>query len=500
MADTGTLAVFRAEPGQCGLPDRRSSVSAGEKPLSWGELLSAQYRRSTLALVFAVALHATNFFVFATLAPSVAFDVGGLDLISWATTLFVVTSIISSASGGMIRAWLGIRRSLMLAATVFAAGSLMVALAWNMPGVLAGRTVQGLGAGLLMAYSHGMIRDLFPPATWARMFAVVSGGWGVAALSGPLLGGIFAEFDAWRSGFLLMVGAAGLFVVLVIRSLPPDGPDREPGSLGQVPRLALLGASALLLGSVGSTAAAGFELPLAGASLLCFAATVTLEIRSSDRLFPRDMFRPATVLGSGVLFVFGITFATVLTSVYGPLLFRMIHSIPVLATGFVVTTQSMAWTLAAIVFSGLARTGSRVASAAGPVITMGGVVLTGMFLPAGPLAGAVIGIAVTGFGIGLAWGHIGRILFEVVDETDRHRVGSVMPLTQSIGIMFGSSAAGVIANAAGFSDSLTTEAAGRVAEWLYLGVGPMCILAVIGGVRVAIGTGSVPERVSRPPR
>ena len=88
--------------------------------------------------------------------------------------------------------------------------------------------------------------------------------------------------------------------------------------------------------------------------------------------------------------------------------------------------QAAQWTLAAIVFSGLARTGSRIASAAGPVITMGGVVLTGMFLPAGPLAGAVIGIAVTGFGIGLAWGHIGRILFEVVDEQQAPAFGECL--------------------------------------------------------------------------
>ena len=226
---------------------------------------------------------------------------------------------------------------------------------------------------------------------------------------------------------------------------------------------------------------------------MCFAATIVLETRSSDRLFPRDMFRPGTVLGSGVLFVFGITFATVLTSVYGPLLFRVIHSIPVIATGYIVTVQSMAWTLAAIVFSGLGRTSSRIASAAGPVITAVGVTLTGLFLPAGPLEGAIIGIAVTGFGIGLAWGHIGRFLFEVVDESDPspRRHGDA-PDPSRFGIMFGASAAGVIANAAGFSDHLTVETAGRVAEWLYMGVGPVCALAVIGGIRVAAGTGRAP--------
>ena len=462
---------------------------AGEhRALTWGQLLSRQYRHFTLTLIFSVVLHASNFFIFATLAPSVVFDVGGHDLLSWATTLFVVSTIVSAAAGGMFRAWLGSRQSLVMAAGTFALGSLATGLAPDMETVLAGRTVQGLGAGLLTSYSHGMIRELFPPGTWARMFAVVSGAWGVAAVSGPLIGGIFAEFDAWRWGFLTMVVAAGLFVLLVSRVIPEGDRGQGAGSAGQVLRLGLLGAGALVLGGIGRIPAAGADAALCAASLGCLGLAIVLEKRSPDRLFPRDMFRPNTVLGSGVLFVFGITFATVLTAVYGPLLFRVIHAVPTLTTGYIVTAQSMSWTLAAIVFSGLGHAGARVATVAGPAITATGVLITGLFLPAGPLWAAIAGIAVTGFGIGLAWGHVGRFLFEVVDESDGHRIGSVMPMTQSVGIAFGSSAAGVIASAAGLTGDLVPETAASVAGWLYAGLGPACLIALVGGLRVAMGT------------
>ena len=201
-------------------------MAEADRVLPWRDLLSPEYRRPTVILLFSIALHATNFFIFSTLAPSVVSDIGGLDLLSWATTLFVVSSIVSAAAAGILRAVLGVRRALAVAAATFALGSLITALAPDMETVLAGRTFQGIGAGLLTAYSHGMVRDLFPPASWARIFALISVGWGVAALTGPLIGGIFAEYGTWRWGFGLMVFASALFLLIAPKSIPDD-PRRD---------------------------------------------------------------------------------------------------------------------------------------------------------------------------------------------------------------------------------------------------------------------------------
>jgi len=463
-------------------------MTSEDKVLGWGELLSPEYRVPTLTLALSIALHATNFFIFATLSPSVVADIGGLDLLSWATTLFVVSSIVSSAAGGILKAMLGARKSMLLAAFGFGLGSAVTAVAPDMEIVLIGRTIQGLGAGLLTAYSHGMVRDLFPPASWARMFAVVSGGWGIAALAGPLIGGIFAEYDIWRWGFGTMVIAAGLFIVLSLRAIPAGGGGEKVGGWTPVLRLALLGVSALLLGATGKLQIPGGEISTLALSAACFVITVVLERGAAIPLFPRDTFRPTTVLGAGVLFVFGVTFATATTSIYGPLLFRVIHDIPIITTGFIVTAQSMFWTIAAITFSGIGRGGARAACAIGPTITCIGIFGVGVFLPAGPLWAAVISISTIGFGIGLSWGHVGRFVLEAAGEADRNRVTSVMPTMQSIGVAFGSAAAGLVANANGFSQALTVETAKSVAFWIYVGLSPALLIAVFGGARVALGT------------
>ncbi|MBM85980.1 MAG: hypothetical protein CMM47_08155 [Rhodospirillaceae bacterium] len=456
--------------------------------LSWRELLSSKFRLATLTLALSIALYATNFFIFATLAPSVVNDIGGLDLMSWATTVFVVTSIVSSAAGGMIKAWLGSRRSLVLSTIVFALGSVITAASPTMEVVLLGRVVQGLGAGLLTAYSHSMVREMFPAASWPRMFAVVSGGWGVAALSGPLIGGIFAEFDIWRWGFGAMAIAACLFIPVSLRAVQPGGGGETGNAWGAVARLSLLGGAALILGGLGKVSLPGGDISLITVSVALLLTAILWERQTIRPLFPRDMFRPATALGGGVIFVFGITFATTPTAIYGPLLFRAIHDIPLITTGYIVTAQSMFWTIAAIVFSNLSRKASRFACIAGTMIVILGVLGTSQFLPRGPLWAAIAGISTIGFGIGLAWGHIGRFVLEAAGEQDKNRVGTVMPTMQVIGIAFGSSVAGLIANANGFDRTLTEGTAEAVAHWIYLGLAPAAVVSLVGAIRVATET------------
>ena len=459
-----------------------------DRVLSWRELLSPKFRLSTLTLAISIALYATNFFIFATLAPSVVKDIGGLGLMSWATTIFVVTSIVSSAAGGIIKSWLGSKRSLVLSTIIFALGSAITAVSPTIEVVLFGRGVQGLGAGLLTAYSHGMVRDLFPPASWPRMFAVVSGGWGIAALSGPLVGGIFAEFEIWRWGFCAMAIAACLFIPLSLRAVQSGDRGETGQAWGAVLRLSLLGGAALILGSLGKLALPGGDIFLIVASAILLLAAILWERQTIRPLFPRDMFRPSTVLGGGVIFIFGITFATTPTAIYGPLLFRAIHDIPLVTTGYIVTAQSIFWTIAAITFSNLSRNGSRLACTLGPLIVFLGMFTTSHFVPAGPLWVAIAGVSTIGFGIGLAWGHVGRFVLETAGDCDKDRVGSVMPTMQLIGIAFGSAVAGLIANANGFDRTLTDQSAEAVARWIYLGLAPAVLVSIVGAISVAAKT------------
>lgn len=461
-----------------------------DRLLRWAELLGPRYRIATVMIALGILLNAINFFVFSSLAPSVVQDIGGLELLPWATTLYVVSSITSSAAGGLIRARIGARRALTIAIFGFAVGSAAVGLAPTMPWLLAARVVQGLGSGLLIANSHGLIRDFYPPKSWARLFAAVSGAWGIAALSGPLIGGIFAELENWRWGFFAMVPVCGVFLVLVLRTVS-DHEHEAKGGFTPVFRLALIGLAALLVGATGKGAHAHEEIALTVAAALALVAAIVWERRSSTPIFPRDMFRPSTPLGAGACYFFFVSMGTVATGVYGPYFLQLLHDVPPLVAGYTVTIQSLCWTTAAILFSGLAGLRARVAIAVGPMLTAMGCVGTALFLPQGPLHLAVGSIALLGFGIGTAWGHVAKRVFDAAGDADRDRVGSTMPTMQSLGMAFGAAAVGVVGDRVGLSGAPDTAVIAEAARWTYLALLPAVGLAILGALGNALR--SVPE-------
>jgi MFS family permease len=185
----------------------------------WRDLLAGENAARSLVLAGGVGLHAVNIFIVTTILPSVVADIGGLAYYAWNTTLFVVASIVGSAASAHVFGRLAPRKAYLLAVAIFALGTLGCATAPHMPALLAGRSLQGVGGGMLVALSYAMIRHLFTAVLWARAIALVSGMWGAAALTGPCVGGVFAELGAWRAAFWVLLPLAGGFATLSGRVL-----------------------------------------------------------------------------------------------------------------------------------------------------------------------------------------------------------------------------------------------------------------------------------------
>ena len=165
-----------------------------QQDASWGELLSGKNGLRTLALTGGVALHAINIYIVTTILPSIVQDIGGMQYYAWNTTLFIISSIIGSALAAQILAQLTPRSAYLLGLMIFALGSIWCGLASNMPLLLVGRVLQGLGGGILLALSYALIRIVFEQRLWSRAMGITSGMWGVATLVGRAVGGLFAQY------------------------------------------------------------------------------------------------------------------------------------------------------------------------------------------------------------------------------------------------------------------------------------------------------------------
>ena len=102
------------------------------------------------------------------------------------------------------------------ALSLFIAGSILCALAPNMPVLILARGLQGLGGGGIMPCVQTVISDVVSPRERGQYQAYFSGVWMAAGIGGPVLGGIFAEHLHWSMIFWINVplGIASLAMLL----------------------------------------------------------------------------------------------------------------------------------------------------------------------------------------------------------------------------------------------------------------------------------------------
>src|SRR5436189_5743594 len=67
-----------------------------------------------------------------------------------------------------------------------------------------------------------MVGALYPEELRPLVLSTISGVWGAAALYGPMVGGVFAEFGWWRGAFWVDVPMILVVIALIWRALPSD--------------------------------------------------------------------------------------------------------------------------------------------------------------------------------------------------------------------------------------------------------------------------------------
>lgn len=79
----------------------------------------------------------------------------------------------------------------------FLVGVLVAALAKDFATLLVGRSIQGIGGGGLIALTEIVVTDLVPLRLRGQWFGIISGMWAIGSVSGPVIGGAFAQNVTW---------------------------------------------------------------------------------------------------------------------------------------------------------------------------------------------------------------------------------------------------------------------------------------------------------------
>ncbi len=452
-----------------------------------------------LALILScVSLHAMDIFFIATILPSVVADIQGVAFYAWPSALYVVASIMGAASGGILGSNLGLRRALTLAASVYLLGALICAVAPHMAVFLVGRTVQGLGGGLMLSLAYTMTRQLFPESLRPRVFALMSVMWGVGALVGPIVAGVFAQLGFWRGVFWLTVPVFLAVLALARRALPASAPAAKGAKLPWK-RLLLLGAAVLCVTVSGQTDQPGLRSILILGAVSGVAGMLWLDHIADNPLLPSRPASLSHIVGTGYWTIFLLSFSFAPLGIFLPLLAQRLYDVPPSLAGYVSAALSIGWSAAAFAVAGAGPPVQRVLIVSGPLCLLAGIAGQGFFVVSGPLWALVAMVFLTGLGVGQCHAHITNRAMSSARPGEEALTAGAIPTMQSLGIAFGAATAGLLANVAGLSGGITAATLATVTDWIYGFALIPAGFAVLAALRLVWLIRVIPHRDDRDP-
>jgi EmrB/QacA subfamily drug resistance transporter len=195
-------------PAMSAKTSSRSTAKAGAKSAAKGHskshghphppaLSHPEIRTIVIGIMLAMFLGALDQTIVATALPTIGRHFGDLGDLSWVVTAYLLTSTAVTPLYGKLSDAHGRRAMMLIAITLFVAGSLACALAPRMTDLVLARALQGLGGGGLMALAQTIIADIVSPRERGRYQGYIAAVFATSSIGGPVLGGFLTQHLDW---------------------------------------------------------------------------------------------------------------------------------------------------------------------------------------------------------------------------------------------------------------------------------------------------------------
>ncbi|WP_225755764.1 MDR family MFS transporter [Actinotalea sp. Marseille-Q4924] len=290
--------------------------------------------------------------ILATAVPTIVADLGGFSSFPWLFSIYLLTQAVSVPIYSKLADTVGRKPVVLLGIGLFAVGSLLCAVAWSMPALIAFRAIQGLGAGAVQPMAVTIAGDIYSVAERAKVQGYIASVWGVSAVVGPTLGGAFAQFLTWHWIFLVNLPLCVAAAWLLVRFLD-ETVERRSHRIDWAGGLLLTGSMSLLILAMleGGNAWAWTSPQSVGAftvGLGMLAAFVLVERRAAEPVLPlwvlrRRLLLTTALIGMGV----GVVLMGVTT--YVPTYLEALLGVTPLVSGLALASLTIGWPIAATV-------------------------------------------------------------------------------------------------------------------------------------------------------
>lgn len=349
----------------------------------------------------------------------------GVSGLQWTVDGYTLTFASMLLSAGNLGDRIGARRIFQFGLVTFIITSAGCGLAASMPMLIILRLLQGVAATLVVPTSLALINASFPDkGARARAIGVWASVAGIAAASGPPLGGLLTEVFSWRAVFFVNVPIGLLALLLTARYVisPPAATGRDADPAAQGASIVCLGALAFALIEAGRS---GWIEPVVIGGFLVFIAAlaifILIEGRVADPMLPLTLFR-SRAFTAAILVGMAINIGFYGELFLLPLYFEHMRGYSALLTGTAILPQlGMAIIAGYLGGQMTSRTGPRLAMMIGLFIGAAG--FLGMLIVAenGPIYGFLVApLIAIGFGTAFT---MPAATAAVIDAVPKDRAG-----------------------------------------------------------------------------
>ena len=160
-----------------------------------------------------------------------------LSTIQWVSTAYLLAMFVAIPPSSWLQARWGGKRLWIAALGLFLLGSVLCAVAWDAPSLIAFRVVQGLGGGVMMPLMTTLIMQAARGQSMGRLMALIGLPASLGPILGPVIGGVILNWLEWPWLFLVNVPFCVVGAWLAWRILPQDRPAAGPKPTLDVPGL-----------------------------------------------------------------------------------------------------------------------------------------------------------------------------------------------------------------------------------------------------------------------
>jgi EmrB/QacA subfamily drug resistance transporter len=399
-----------------------------------------------------MGLAAIDTTIVATAIPSIVRELGGFSLFTWVFSIYVLAQAVTIPVYGKLADLLGRKPVLIFGTLLFLVGSVLSGVSWSMVALIVFRGIQGLGAGAIQPLVTTVAGDLYSVEERARIQGWLSSVWGISAVLGPAVGGLFSEYLSWRWIFYINVpvGAAALFMIVTF--LHEDVVHRRhridyagAALLALSTGLFIFG---LLQGGVHWAWNSAASIGVFAGAVVALVAFIIRERYAAEPMLPPWIVRHRILVGanlaSAVLGLLSIGLTTFL-----PTYAQGVLGVGAVAAGFILAVMSITWPLAASLSGRLyLRIGFRDTALIGVVLAL----LAALFFVALPRLVApwvpAVGSLIMGAGMGLMSTSLLVGVQSVVEWGRRGVVTGANLFARQLGQSVGAALYGSVANAA----------------------------------------------------